>query len=118
MTDLADELRSRGMRHRFSGDRRLFSIEGPLASTSETADNPDALCAGCEVHLPRSMRVSLNIEDGLQFVLAEIRRYRFGSMGFCEVEGQPGQGVWVRLRHLTRSDWHTFEARRPLPAIG
>ena len=119
MIDFAeDQLRSGCGRDRFSGDRRLFCIEGPVGPVSESADNPESLCAGCPVHLPRSVRASLRIGDGLSFVLTEVRRYRFGSMGFCEVEGQPGQGVWVRLRHLTRSDWHTFQASRPHPAIG
>jgi hypothetical protein len=116
MTELAAHQVRRAVRQRFCGDRRLYSIEGPLTSATECEDNPESLCVGGAVHLPRSMRAHLGIDDGDSFVLAEIRRFGFGSMGFCEVEGQPGQGVWVRLRYLTHSEWHTFEMRRSRPA--
>jgi hypothetical protein len=89
----------------FAGDRRLYCLAGPLAR--EGQDNPEQLAAGSAVQLPRAVRRALGIDDHLKFTLSEIRRFAFGSMGFCEVEGQPGRGAWIRMHHLTRVEWHT-----------
>lgn len=96
----------------FAGDRRLYCLAGPLARGK--ADNPDQLVEGCGVLLPRAVRQALGIDDQLTFTLIEMRSYPFGSMGFCQVDGQPGRGAWIRMHHLTRVEWHT-PLGRPRP---
>jgi hypothetical protein len=97
----------------FDGDRRLYVLHGPL--DQEGQDNPERLQAGHRVLVPRVVSISLGLDPDLTFTLVETRCFAFGSMGFCEVDGQAGRGAWIRLRSLSRSEWHTRQERsRPV----
>ena len=89
MSDVSQSGSSKDTPGWFAGDRRLFCLVGPLPR--DHADNPEQLIAGCGVRLPRSIRAALKIDEHLKFTLTEVRSYGFGSMGFCEVDGQPGE---------------------------
>lgn len=87
----------------FSGDRRLFSIDGPFGACRAGGENPGRIQLGDRVELPRTVRDTLALQAHWQFFVTELRYTSRGPIGFCEIRSQPGRGVWVRLGYLSRS---------------
>lgn len=87
----------------FPGDRRLFSIDGPIGASQGGPSNPNQVMLGDRVELPRTVRETLMIEPSWQFVVTELRFPSRGPIGFCEIRSQPGRGVWVQLRYLSHA---------------
>lgn len=85
----------------FPGDRRLFSIDGPLGACRVEGENPNRIQLGDRVALPRTVRDALALKVHWQFFVTELRYTSRGPIGFCEIRSQPGRGVWVRLRYLS-----------------